>query len=373
MKILHVIASLDRGGAENHLASLAKYQALDGHCVTVLFMKGEGYWATFLNSFGVKTLGLNLRYHFSLLGIVRFIVLIKKLNPAVIHAHLPPAELLTLVGAKYSKKKYCVTKHTDAGILFSSRTNKLGLFNLFLTRYSLKEPSRVICISRAVYKYFDRLKESSFREKAYVQHYGYDPHLYKQTVCRTVEHNLENFTRNGQLVVVNIARHVPQKRIQRIIEAIAVAKKNKVDIRLIQVGTGPETSKLMLQAKNSGVEDSILWVGATENVDQFFQYSDVFTITSSYEGFGLVLLEAMYNKLPVVTSTFGDVHEILPKIQHEYIHQHIDATNIVDSWVSLLDADKRKNLGVANYSRLTTQFDPLLVYQNTLRFYKTNF
>jgi glycosyltransferase involved in cell wall biosynthesis len=370
MKILHVIASLDRGGAENHLTTTARYQALDGHDVTVLFMKGVGYWTNFLTSFGVKTIGLNLRFHFSLTGIVRFILLVKKLKPKIIHAHLPPAEFLTFVGARFCNARYLVTKHTDAGMLFASRTNKLYFFNFYITRYFLRQPLGIICISNAVYRYFDRLNVSVFRERACVQHYGYDRQLYNNTLRPSIEDGIKTFCQDAQLVVVNIARHVRQKRIQMIIEALAIAKKSNLNIKLIQIGVGPDTANLQLQAKNHRVENNIFWAGATDNVDEFLNHSDVFTLSSTYEGFGLVILEAMYNKLPIVASNFGDVREMLTDIQRKHIHQQIDAVKIFESWLSLLDQSERESLGIANYLKVTTQFDPLLVHQRTFGFYE---
>ena len=48
-KILHIITSLDRGGAENHLASLAALQAKQKNDIHIIYFRGNNYWVEFLN------------------------------------------------------------------------------------------------------------------------------------------------------------------------------------------------------------------------------------------------------------------------------------------------------------------------------------
>ena len=48
MKIVHVISSLDRGGAENHLVSLACEQKKMGLDVAVIYLSGNNYWRAYL-------------------------------------------------------------------------------------------------------------------------------------------------------------------------------------------------------------------------------------------------------------------------------------------------------------------------------------
>ena len=54
MKILHLISSIDRGGAENNLTTLVKEQISYGHSVSIGFLKGTGYWRKYFNSIGAK-------------------------------------------------------------------------------------------------------------------------------------------------------------------------------------------------------------------------------------------------------------------------------------------------------------------------------
>ena len=59
MKILHLITSIYRGGAENHLSCLARGQKLLKNDVTIIYLKGNNYWKKYFNSLGIKTINLS--------------------------------------------------------------------------------------------------------------------------------------------------------------------------------------------------------------------------------------------------------------------------------------------------------------------------
>jgi hypothetical protein len=105
--ILHVITTIDRGGAENQLLVLAKYQVKNGKKVSIVFLKGKSelesqfleIGATVINSIANKALV------YQLIFLRNFF----KSNNAIVHAHLPRAELLSALSIK--KQKFFVTRH----------------------------------------------------------------------------------------------------------------------------------------------------------------------------------------------------------------------------------------------------------------------
>ena len=58
MNILHLITSMDRGGAENHLAILSKGQQKLGNNVHIIYLKGNDYWRKNLNKSKIKMTNL---------------------------------------------------------------------------------------------------------------------------------------------------------------------------------------------------------------------------------------------------------------------------------------------------------------------------
>ncbi len=115
MKIFHVITTLNRGGAENHLCALIQKQIERGDDVTVAYLKGDSYWVKYLESQGVKVENLGLKYYGHLMPLINLIYHIKNKDPDLLHAHMPPAELYSRVAFLVLNKRFAfvISKHND--------------------------------------------------------------------------------------------------------------------------------------------------------------------------------------------------------------------------------------------------------------------
>ena len=70
MNILHLITSLSRGGAENHLTCLVRGQIEEKKKVSIIYLKGDNYWVNYLKSIGVEVVKLNYLNIFSQIKVI---------------------------------------------------------------------------------------------------------------------------------------------------------------------------------------------------------------------------------------------------------------------------------------------------------------
>ena len=136
MKIIHIISSLDKGGAETYLAMLCKYQ-IEKNKVVVIYLKGNGYWAKKLSKLGITVIFINFKkvYNISqfILSFYKIKKIIKNHRPDIVHAHLRLPELILFLIKLFNKKfKMIITKHLDSFFMEGS-----SLFISGLTRKSL--------------------------------------------------------------------------------------------------------------------------------------------------------------------------------------------------------------------------------------------
>ena len=70
MKIVHIISSINRGGAENHLFDLASMQSKEKNKVKIVYFKGNGYWSKFYRKNNIETIKYSLNNNLNFLKII---------------------------------------------------------------------------------------------------------------------------------------------------------------------------------------------------------------------------------------------------------------------------------------------------------------
>jgi glycosyltransferase involved in cell wall biosynthesis len=155
------------------------------------------------------------------------------------------------------------------------------------------------------------------------------------------------------------------------LKACAVLKSKRVKFNLKIIGEGFLRRDLEKLAQELGVEKDVDFLGRLEDPSQVLANSDIFLLTSLYEGFGLVLLEAMQEHLPMVVCGNQATIEVLGE---KYLGLTIvkDAEAIAQKIISLQDSDLRKEAISYLDSRLEDYSPELMskrisdLYQETL-------
>jgi len=114
---------------------------------------------------------------------------------------------------------------------------------------------------------------------------------------------------NGEKIISHISNMRTVKRIPDIID-IFYKIQNKEDAILLMIGDGPEREKAEQQAKDLGIYSKVKFLGKTTEIKKLLCMSDLFLLTSATESFGLVALEAMAAKVPVISSNAGGIREV---------------------------------------------------------------
>lgn len=140
--------------------------------------------------------------------------------------------------------------------------------------------------------------------RRFVVPYGFEPSHWSMTAAAT--NRLQNLLRekDGRFAVFALGRHVYYKGFDVLIEAM-----RDVDGVLWLGGTGPLTARLSRQARAAGIADRVKFVGNVPHAElpAYYEACDVFCLPSTErsEAFGLVQLEAMYFRRPVIATALG--------------------------------------------------------------------
>jgi glycosyltransferase involved in cell wall biosynthesis len=147
--------------------------------------------------------------------------------------------------------------------------------------------------------------------------------------------------------VIAVGRLTRQKGFDLLLKAWKIAIQVNPEWRLMIVGSGEEDASLKALAKKLNIEQTVLFVAANKNINEYYLKSSIYAMSSRFEGFPMVLLEAKSFGLPIVSFDC----ETGPR---EIVNQNFDGLLVEkenyekfsDSLLSFMnDENKRKEFG----------------------------
>lgn len=112
-------------------------------------------------------------------------------------------------------------------------------------------------------------------------------------------------------IVGNVSRFDIQKNQKLIIQASYYLIRKYPDMRFVLVGDGKLLKQMKNYARDSHLDDVIIFAGERDNLADFYSIFDVFVLPSFWEGMPYVLLEAMAAKLPIICSNLPNHLEVI--------------------------------------------------------------
>jgi glycosyltransferase involved in cell wall biosynthesis len=153
----------------------------------------------------------------------------------------------------------------------------------------------------------------------------------------------------GRHVVLAAGRLSSEKRFDLLLQAFAQAAATRPQWRLVIAGEGPLEADLKHQAGELGVGDRVEFPGRVEHLDSLYASSDIFVLSSLFEGFPNVLLEAMGHGLAVMSFDCPTgPRELIAHEENGLLVPHLDLAALTDTLGRLMDHPAlRSRLGEA--------------------------
>lgn len=293
--VFHVITTINRGGAENQLLVLAKEQVQLGLQVHIVYLKGE---PELEDSF--LRIGASIHHEVARRKPWLQPLTLRKIIPdqdCIVHAHLPRAELISSFIPK--RFTFISTRH-NAEPFFPGKRKFLSNF---LSRIVEIRTSKIIAISNAVRSYILERKEIRNPNKIQVVLYGYEPKFIGQARNRRAHSSVNR--------IGTISRLADQKDIPTMLIALQEFQAENPSVNLSILGAGPLEKRLKKMVSQLGLASFVTFLGRSSDVYSFLSTLDIFVLTSKYEGFGMVLLEAMDAGVPIVAARNSAIPEVL--------------------------------------------------------------
>jgi glycosyltransferase involved in cell wall biosynthesis len=298
LEICHFITTIARGGAENQLLILVRNQVNSGKKVKVVPLKGQLELLEELVEVGVEVDKTFVNKLFVIQVLKMWLGRRNKFD--VYHAHLPQAELLL---AFSPIKDYVITRHFG-GQFYPEASEMLSRF---LSRISSSRASKIIAISEAVKNTLIELKEIKVIGKIKVIPYGFNASKYTQNVKSKRQNS------SSIMTIGTLARLSSEKDLSTLIKGFQILRMKIITVRYeVKIfGEGNRREEIQSLIDDLELGEYVHLMGRTMHPAEEISRFDVFVLTSKFEGFGLVLLEAMAFNKPIITSRIPAALEIL--------------------------------------------------------------
>ncbi len=285
MKILILTPNLHCGGAEKVLSLLSKEWQKKNSVIFCLFDTSNQFFSVDakiydLNTEAKKNIFLKVYNYF--IRVLRFQRYLIKENPDLIISFTESANFVSIVSCVFAKKR--------KNLIISVRTN--------LHHYSIMTRTFV----RLLYNFPEKVVVPSFGLARLLSQIGIKKEKLR-VINNPVEFKGREYISSKKLeirkpYILAVGRLSKEKGFERLIESFS---KIGNDVDLVFVGEGPEKSKLKKLCVLLNVEKRVKFLGFLKNFENFYKGARFLVLTSYYEGWPNVIIEAMSFKCPVIS------------------------------------------------------------------------
>ena len=340
-KIIFYIPSIEGGGVEKNLYLLIKYlpkQIGKIHIITANQKKN--------NSRDIKYVCPKSNYwskkNRTLKNIICIYLLIKTFwsTKSVILSF--QSNLTSIIISKILRFRVLIRLNTSLKKYLNNIFKRIS-FKFF---YSLSD---IIIVNS---KFFQKeLKEIELKS-----HLIYNLNIYEKKIKK-----LDYFKQYKGLKILNIGRLTDQKDQLTLIKSLEILKKKNINFRCIIIGRGAYKDILINEIKKLNLEKNIKLVGFKSEAEQYISQSDIFVLSSKFEGLPNVLIESQKYNVPIIASNCPTgPSEILMNGKLGELFPVGNYVNLANKLIAFSKDKKILRLKSLNAKKYLTRFDPII-------------
>lgn len=291
------LPSLRGGGAERVMLTLGEALTKEGYLVDLVLAQVEG---SYLREIPKKIQIVDLKSPRILLSFPALIGYLRQKRPKAIISAMNHANLIALLAKRFAKveTKVVVTVHNCLSLESQeSPSIKTKVIPFFINSF-YPWADAIVAVSKGVAD--DLAKTTSFPRQ--LIEVIYNPVVTPKLLTKAQEPVNHPWFNTGELpVILGVGRLTKQKDFSTLIKAFAIVKQN-LAARLVILGEGEERSILQGLVEEFKLEKVVNMPGFVDNPYAYMSKAAVMVLSSAWEGFGMVIAEAMACGTPVVST-----------------------------------------------------------------------
>lgn len=350
IRVLHCLETVGSGGVEQRRLSLVKNLDCDFYEHHLLCTQAIG---------GVPQLIINEGCSISKVGVHRHVFdfksygnalkIVKEFKPDVIHGAVFEGVSMASICGRIGRVPIIIGEET------SDPQNRSWRGSL-LYRWIISLSHHMVAVSPAVENYLTNKIHYPASRVSMIPNGVAQKAKPDDRYVNELRHEL-GFT-DSDFVIGTVGRLLDHhKRVSDLVVSLSHVIKSVPNAKLLIVGAGPDEAKLRAQVNELRLNDKIVFVGYKSDPQPYYSLMSIFALASAYEAFGLVLVEAMLNKLPIVATRTGGIPKVVLEGETALLSSTYDPEGMAYNIIKLYQAPElMKSFGDKALVRAQTNF-----------------
>lgn len=360
MKIVHVVPSLAKGGAEKFVVDLCNEFSRSGNEVYIISLRRNEQQdpSSFLGNLDTKIhyFSLNKGLGFSAKALYILTRLLEDIRPKVVHSHLNAFEYLTLFKLKNRQVHYFHTVHSLA-----PRECSNPLLKRLRAWFFKKQNHFPVVISEECQRSFDEYYQT---QKSFLIENGSNK---PSTTGESFHYKGKN-----EALFVAVGRIEPVKNHVLLAEAVKWIKNNtQYSCKAILIGN-PSDQEIVAQLNQYG-PSVVEILGVKRNIGDYLLYADAFCLSSRHEGMPISLIEALAMGCIPVCTPVGGVPDVIQDGENGFLSEDLSVESYAKALLRLIECtpSQKETLQKRCMELFTTKYDIKYCAEKHLNLYNS--
>lgn len=310
-----------------------------------------------------------------LIGLIRFLKVIRKLRPDIVHGNTPKAAFLSMLSAYILRVPNRI--YMCHGLRYQGYSGLFRIFLKLMEYITCSCATKVICVSNGV---LETLKADKicFRKAILVlggSANGIDLNYFNpEKLPKPFElYNLHNLSSND-FIYCFIGRIVKDKGINELFEAFNFLGKKYENIRLVIIGFEEGKLNPISEASRKMLNDDqkVRFVGRIVDVRPYLAIVDTLVLPSYREGLGIVLMEAAAMSVPCITTDVIGCNDVIIEGENGLFCKPYEVNSLITAMEKIyIDTELRKHIISVTRHSIAIRFEQKKVWAALLKEYQS--
>lgn len=362
IKVCYIIGQLGKGGAERQLYELVRGINKERFNPIVICLSEGGYWSKEIKKIGIEVIEIMRKRNWEFIRLFKLFKLLKSIKPDIVHAFLFSANSYGRIASILAGVPIIIASERN---LPEAGNDKIKLW-IYIDKLLALFTDRIICNS---YRAAESLvKHHAFNsKKVCVVHNGI-------SVADFINKNdLNSEEYSASKVVGTVGRLYPQKNHILFLDMVKIIseKYKHKNLKFVIAGEGPLKKQLKKYSQDLGIESKVVFTGLINNIQDILHATDIFVLSSDWEGLPNAVMEAMASGLPCVVTDVGGNSELVVDGETGYVIPPNDPEAMAQKISYLLENDRLAiKMGVEGKKRMQEDFNMEKMIKTTEEIYE---